>query len=92
MYEINSEEPFSGSVYSETLKGNLKNGKRDGLWEFWYVITGEKESEGTYKNGKKDGLWTWWYENGQKKVEGIFKDGKPIKLIGNWNENGSVKE
>ena len=92
-YEINSEEPFSGSVNSKyksgqnKLKGYLKNGKEDGLWVQWYE-NGQKEYESTYKDGKQEGLWTNWDENGRKLRETTYKDGKQI-LYKLWNEDGS---
>jgi len=92
-YEINSEKPFSGSVYKEyqsgekELKGNFKNGKKDGLWTKW-LENGQKEEEETFKDGEKDGKWTNWYENGQKELEVTYKDGKEDGLYTRWFENG----
>ena len=96
-YEINSEKPFSGSIYEEyssgetIIKGNLKNGKKDGVWTEWDK-DGQKSFDGTFKIGEKNGLFTEWYQNGQKKGEGIFRNGKLVELIGEWNEDGSVKK
>ena len=69
---------------------NFKDGKKDGLWIYWYE-NGQKASRKTYINNKKDGKWTQWYENGQMKSEGTYKDGKEISSK-EWNEDGSVKE
>jgi antitoxin component YwqK of YwqJK toxin-antitoxin module len=95
-YEINSEEPFSGSVYEEygsgetAMKGNIENGKKDGLWTEWYR-TGQKYSEGTFKDGKEDGIETHWYDNGQKEIETTFKDGIEEGLHTEWWYNGQKK-
>ena len=81
------EEYQSGE---KELKGNFKNGKKEGLWTEWYR-NGQKSFEGTYKDGKSDGLGTEWFENGQKKYEGTIKDDELISK-NEWNEDGSVKE
>ena len=90
-YEINSEEPFSGTIIKkyesgqEQTEGYLKNGREDGVWTYWYE-NGQKSLEGTFKDWKPDGLSTLWYENGQKKQEGTENEWTY------WNEDGSVKE
>ena len=90
-----SNETPNGIVYqliggSKYILGEVKNGKKDGLWTPWYE-NGQKESEETFKDGKRDGLGTWWYENGQKIEEVIFKDGEMISGK-KWNKDGTVKE
>ena len=93
MYLPQSDKPYSGDVsksdnFGKTLlKGTYKNGKKDGLWTWWYE-NGEKKNEGTFKDGKENGLHRWWYENGQKSKEGTYKDGKQVELVTSWYENG----
>ncbi len=98
MYLPQSDKPYSGDVsksdnFGKTLlKGTYKNGKKDGLWTWWYE-NGQKLKEETYKGGKEDRSWTSWYKNGQKKFEGISKDGKRDGLWTDWDENGkNLKE
>ena len=67
--------------------GTIKDGKKDGLWTWWYE-NGEKKNEGTFKDGQENGLHRWWYENGQKSKEGTYKDGKQVELVTSWYENG----
>ena len=56
-YEINSEKPFSGSVFDKyesgqySMKGFIKKGNLDGDWTKWYG-NGQKSYEGTYKDGE----------------------------------------
>ena len=56
MYLINSDEPYSGEVFSlyengqKAYEGNFKDGKGDGLSTFWYE-NGKKRWERTYKDG-----------------------------------------
>ena len=73
-YEVNSDKPFSGSIFSKyesgqkNIEGFLRNGKPDGLQTIWYE-NGHKESEETWKEGKENGLWIYWKENGKKSYE-----------------------
>jgi len=95
-YEINSSEPFSGSVYREyesgkkEIKGYFKNGKQDGLWSGWNE-DGQKDFQGTYKDGELDGLWTDWYSNGQKKYQGTWKDSRKDGLWTEWYKSGEER-
>lgn len=79
-------------------QGALKNGKKEGLWTWWYEQRywgkiGQKEEEGTYKNGKKEGLWTkWYYGRDQKKEEGTYENGYKTGVWTEWYENGLKKE
>ena len=71
-YEINAEKPFRGSVIEKyesgqkSLKGNLKGGKKDGLWIEWYE-NGQKQLEVTFKDKKPYGVFMKWNENGSVK-------------------------
>ena len=93
MYLPQSDKPYSGDVsksdnFGKTLlKGTYKNGKKDGLWTWWYE-NGQKRRERTFKDGQENGLHRWWYENGQKSKEGTYKDGKQVELVTSWYENG----
>ena len=46
-------------------KGNLKSGKRDGFWRFWY-INGQKKEEGNYKDNERIGTWFKWDKEGNR--------------------------
>ena len=59
-YEINSTEPYSGSVYTE----------------YENLGRGQLKIKGSYKDGEKDGLWEEYYENGQLEIKSSYKDGK----------------
>ena len=93
LYEVNSDKPYSGPVFSlyengqKGGEGTLKDGELDGKWTDWYD-NGQKWNEGTYKDGKQDGKVTLWYENGQKQSELTIKDGKQIELT-EWDEDGN---
>jgi antitoxin component YwqK of YwqJK toxin-antitoxin module len=47
--------PFSGFISDKTLRGELKNGKREGEWFFYAESNGKLLEKITYKNGLKDG-------------------------------------
>ena len=56
VYLVNSNEPYSGEVFSLYENGQkeyettYKDGEEDGLWTGWYD-NGQKEFEKTYKDG-----------------------------------------
>ena len=38
-------------------KGNYKDGKKDGLWKYYFSTFGKLTSKGKYKNGQREGVW-----------------------------------
>jgi len=86
-------KPFSGMCYEKYdngkigLKGQMKNGMKEGVWTWWYS-TGQKKRETTYIDNKKEGMTYYWHQNGQKAKELMFKNDKNIdqKL---WDEGGN---
>ena len=90
---IKEGKPFTGPCYLKhdngkiAIKGQLKNGLKDGSWIYWYS-DGQKKRETTYIDGKKEGITYYWYENGQKQKEIMFRQDKNIdqKL---WDEEGN---
>ena len=73
--------PFTGAVVEFRgdnqlwHRGNYKNGKMHGLWEYYYE-DGQLWWKKNYKNGKLDGLWEHYYEDGQLKWKKNYKDGE----------------
>ena len=57
------EEYQSGE---KELKGNFKNGKKEGLWTEWYR-NGQKSFEGTSKDGELVEVIGVWNEDGSVK-------------------------
>lgn len=92
VYFYNSK-PFTGKCYAKHengkigMKGSFENGKKQGLWVWWYS-DGEKKRETSYENNKKEGLTIYWHKNGVKSKEIIYKNNKNIeqKL---WDEQGN---
>ena len=73
-----SDEPITGKVYSyfgeskpykKVYMGNLRKGKREGKWVYYYQSTGKKKYEYFFKDGRQDGLFTKWYKSGKKMEE-----------------------
>ena len=58
------------------MKGTVKNGKEDGVWEIFYE-TGELQVRGTYKNGIRDGSWKMFDEEGNLVKSETYKNGVP---------------
>lgn len=69
-------------------KGQLKDGKRTGLWTEFHE-NGKKKMEGEYKEGEETGPWTFWYENGFKKAEGEYYKGRQV---GDWTYYSEADE
>ena len=98
--EMFSDELITGLVYDyfgennkKVYIGNLRNGKKEGNWTWWYDI-GQMKFDKTFKEGKENGLFTSWYENGQKSYEGTFKDGEQqdYTLLGIKMDRRKVKD
>ena len=95
-FEKNQEVGYTGKVFKlhkngqVMLKGQLIEGKADGLWTEWYE-DGQKKAEDNRKNGKREGLLVVWYPNGQKQMELTRKDDKIDGKWTEWYENGHKK-
>jgi len=50
------------------IKGNLKNGLRDGEWKEWHP-NGQLKQQGNYENGKLTGNWVFYCEHGVRERE-----------------------
>ena len=80
-YLKGQNEPYTGPIYSSysnnTLKskGDVSDGKKDGLWNEWYE-NGRIKSKENFKNGKATGVWELWHDNDQMKLKASFSNGK----------------
>ena len=81
-------DPETGSI---TLKEHYKNGKRDGLFELFYV-NGQICMTGEYFQGKREGLHESFYENGELWDTGKFIKDKPVGLHKIFHENGKIHQ
>lgn len=85
--------PYNGACFEnfpsgkKGMEGNFVNGKRDGVW-VWYYEAGTKKRETNYRNGKPNGESNIWYKNGQKRSQIIYDNGTNIKQY-RWDEEGN---
>ena len=59
-YKKFSDEPFTGEVIDGLHKGQLRNGRKQGLWKY-FGSNGQLRSKGKYKNGEREGFWIDYY-------------------------------
>ena len=93
-YKKFSSEPYSGSVngtdeYGYIVKGNYKDGKEEGIWEFYYD-NGQIYSKTTYKNGRLNGDYEEYLSNGQLERKLTYKNGKLDGVWLEYYENGKL--
>ena len=68
-YSNNSSSPFTGEVVGkytsgeDRVRGNYKDGKREGRWVFLHK-NGKDSEKGEYINGNRYSEWNKWYDNG----------------------------
>ena len=88
-YEHFSDNPFTGRVIAGKihqkfldyydkgfhLKGLIKNGKKEGIWMYYYDNGGLAE-KGIYKNGRREGTWhAYTIVDGNLWKTGNYKEG-----------------
>ena len=89
---IKGEElPANGIVFQlkngkREIMGNLKNGKKNGIWIEWHNY-GRRLQE-TYKNGVLDGFVSIYYMNGQKEWRHTYNNGVLEGNYTRWHKNG----
>ena len=61
----------NGKLY---LKGELKNDKKEGTWEFYYD-NGQLQAVEKYSGGKPVGIWKYYGEDGRllKKIDQLVE-------------------
>ena len=89
---VMNEEGLNTDYYSsgkEKMKGKIKNGQRDGLWQAWYE-NGNLWSEAEYKSGVNEGKSITYFENGKIRYEGNYRNGKKIGAWKFYDEQGKI--
>ena len=95
-YKKFTDTPFTGTTldyYSNgqlSHKVNWKNGKKEGIWE-WYDDNGQLLLEGNFKNNMEEGLWKSYHDNGHLKYKQNLKDGKAEGVMEWYDDNGLLK-
>lgn len=59
------------SSLTENCKGELKDGKKTGVWHCYYE-DGKVMQEGPYLDNLKNGLWKFFHVNGAVALEGSY--------------------
>ncbi|MDG2313138.1 MAG: hypothetical protein P8M15_03800 [Alphaproteobacteria bacterium] len=93
-YKKYTDKPYSGSVkgtdeFGYIVKGNYKDGKEEGVWEFYYD-NGQIYSKPTYKDGKLHGYYEEYLINGQLERKLTYKNGKLDGVWEEYYENGKL--
>ena len=97
IYEVNSDEPFTGSVVDYWDNNQLesrreyKNGIPNGLTEEYYK-NGQVEYKRTFKDGLPiDGYYEEYHYNGNLKSKFNVKDGEVFGLRENFYSDGKLE-
>ena len=74
----------NGKLY---LKGELKNDKKEGTWEFYYD-NGQLQAVEKYSGGRPVDVWKYYGEDGRllKRVDQLMDD----SLGCTWSSDGSI--
>ena len=92
-YEIDSEEPFTGTMAEywpggeKKAEAELVDGRVHGRLTEWYE-DGQEASRAEYRDGQLHGEAVAWYEDGQKMAEVEFIDGEEVGRR-EWDEEGN---
>ena len=88
-YQKFTSTPFNGEIDQGLQRGSIKNGKKEGSWEYYYD-NGQLHDKGDCKNGKREGFWEGYWKNGQFHYRGEVKDGlRNGSWVSFW-EDGTV--
>ena len=67
--------PFTGWVKQETVRGWIRDGKRDGEWfNFW--DNGQLINRGLWLSGLRQGPWVGYFPDGKLHHKGSYSNGK----------------
>ena len=89
-YKKFTDDPFTGNITGKTEQGTIRNGKKEGLWVYYYD-NGQLSYKVTYKDNKKDGPYVNYYDNGQLGSKGTYKNGKEDgRWVRYWSDGSEV--
>ena len=87
-----NQEGLNTDYYSngkEKMKGIIKDGQREGLWQAWYE-NGNLWSEAEYTKGINNGKSTTYFENGKVRYTGKYTNGKKTGEWKYYDEQGKL--
>lgn len=97
MYKNGTSEPYTGLCIQEYdngkkgMEGNYKNGKKEGVWTWWYQ-DGTKKRESEYAGDLKHGNTTYWYKNGKLQSESKYENDELHGKSTWYFQNGKKKK
>ncbi|MEG1498507.1 MAG: hypothetical protein RRX93_01690 [Bacteroidales bacterium] len=75
----------------ERLKGNYKQGERNGLWKHYWKQQGNQLSfQGFFVDGLPHGRHIYYWDNGRIREENIYSMGRRTGTWTKYDENGDV--
>ena len=95
-YEPNSKKPFTGTYtsYYENgqleRRGNLKNGKEEGVWEF-FRENGLMDHTWTYQEGVFHGVYEEFHKTGELQTRSNWIKGRKTGSYQEFYENGQLE-
>ncbi|MBP5547644.1 MAG: hypothetical protein J6X58_01980 [Bacteroidales bacterium] len=75
--------------YTVNARGMLKNGLREGRWEFFYA-NGQKMLEAQYTMGMENGAYNSYRDNGIPYFRGFYINGKRANIWEFYDEQGEL--
>ena len=75
--------------YSINAFGNIKDGKKEGRWEFFYA-NGQKMLEAQYIGNVENGLYNSYRENGIPYFRGFYINGKRANIWEFYDADGNL--
>ncbi len=75
--------------YTLNFRGMVKNGVKDGRWEFFYA-TGQLRMEAIYSNGVENGVYNSFRENGIPYFRGFYINGQRANIWEFYDEAGNL--
>ena len=88
-YKKFTDVPFTGEIYEGLVRGNFKNGRKEGPW-IGYHENGQLRYKGEFKNGEREGPWIGYLKNGQLSYKGVFKNDEPAGPWIGYLKNGQL--
>jgi hypothetical protein len=89
-YPKDAEYPFTGEVNAGLERGQIKDGKREGIWSSFYGNE-QLARKGEFKEGKRNGPWSFYFENGQLARRGEFQNGQEEGPWIYYHDNGQTR-
>jgi antitoxin component YwqK of YwqJK toxin-antitoxin module len=80
---------FLAPTQDDHCKGEMKDGKRNGVWKCLYD-DGKVQMEGSYAADLKEGAWKIYHTNGQLAAVGSYVKGQEKGKWTFYDETGKV--